>query len=151
MAKQSAGILLYRNTQQVEVFLVHPGGPFFRKKDLGIWSVPKGEISGSETAMEAATREFEEETRMAVSGEFLALTAVRQKSGKMVHVWAVAGDINAETIVSNTFDMEWPPHSGTIKSFPENDRGGWFSIEEAKVKINERQIPLLDELVKLLS
>lgn len=150
MAKQSAGILLYRIKSEPEVFLVHPGGPFFAKKDLGAWSIPKGEFDHTETALEAAKREFEEETGKALEGEFIQLKPVTQKSGKVVHAWAIEGDIDAENIVSNTFEMVWPPNSGKMKEFPENDKGGWFTFDEAKIKINERQIPLLNELNTLI-
>lgn len=150
MGKQSAGILLYRIKSELEVFLVHPGGPFFARKDLGVWSIPKGEFDHTETAMDAAKREFEEETGKVLEGEFVQLKPVTQKSGKVVHAWAIEGDIDAENIVSNTFEMVWPPNSGKMKEFPENDKGGWFTIDEAKIKINERQIPLLNELNTLI-
>ncbi|MCF0054862.1 NUDIX domain-containing protein [Dyadobacter sp. CY356] len=150
MARQSAGILLYRIKPELEVFLVHPGGPFFVKKDLGAWSIPKGEFDYTETAIDAAKREFEEETGNVIEGEFKMLQPITQKSGKVVQAWAVEGDIDAENIVSNTFEMIWPPNSGKMKTFPENDRGQWFTIDEAKLKINERQIPLLDELINLI-
>lgn len=151
MGKQSAGILLYRIKSEPEVFLVHPGGPFFARKDLGVWSIPKGEFDHTETAMDAAKREFEEETGKVLDGEFVQLKPVTQKSGKVVHAWAIEGDIDAENIVSNTFEMVWPPNSGKMKEFPENDKGGWFTIDEAKIKINERQIPLLNELNTIIS
>lgn len=150
MAKQSAGILLYRIKSEPEVFLVHPGGPFFTKKDLGVWSIPKGEFDHTETALEAAKREFEEETGKAVDGDFVQLKPVTQKSGKVVHAWALEGDIDADKIVSNTFEMVWPLNSGKMKEFPENDKGAWFTMDEAKIKINERQIPLLNELRTLI-
>ncbi|GLU51452.1 NUDIX domain-containing protein [Dyadobacter frigoris] len=150
MAKQSAGILLFRIKSEPEVFLVHPGGPFFAKKDLGVWSIPKGEFDHTETAIDAAKREFEEETGKAPEGEFIQLKPITQKSGKVVHAWAIEGDIDAENIVSNTFEMIWPPNSGKMKEFPENDKGEWFTIEEAKLKINERQILLLNELNTLI-
>lgn len=150
MARQSAGILLYRIKSELEVFLVHPGGPFFVKKDLGAWSIPKGEFDHTETAIEAAKREFEEETGKMPEGEFIQLKPVRQKSGKVVQAWAVEGDIDAENIVSNTFEMIWPPNSGNLREFPENDKGQWFSIDEAILKINERQVPLLEELIHLI-
>ncbi|MBE9461430.1 NUDIX domain-containing protein [Dyadobacter subterraneus] len=151
MAKQSAGILLFRIKSEPEVFLVHPGGPFFAKKDLGVWSIPKGEFDHTETAIDAAKREFEEETGKVLEGEFIELKPITQKSGKVVHAWALEGDIDAENIVSNTFEMVWPPNSGKMKEFPENDKGEWFTIDEAKLKINERQIPLLNELSMLIS
>ena len=151
MAKQSAGILLFRIKSEPEVFLVHPGGPFFARKDLGVWSIPKGEFDYTETAIDAAKREFEEETGKVLEGEFIELKPITQKSGKVVHAWALEGDIDAENIVSNTFEMVWPPNSGKMKEFPENDKGEWFTIDEAKLKINERQIPLLNELNALIS
>ena len=151
MAKQSAGILLFRIKSEPEVFLVHPGGPFFAKKDLGVWSIPKGEFDHTETAIDAAKREFEEETGKVLEGEFIELKPITQKSGKVVHAWALEGDIDVENIVSNTFEMVWPPNSGKMKEFPENDKGEWFTIDEAKLKINERQIPLLNELNALIS
>jgi predicted NUDIX family NTP pyrophosphohydrolase len=150
MAKQSAGILLFRNNQELEVFLVHPGGPFFTRKDLGVWSIPKGEFDQSEQAIDAAKREFEEETGQHLMGKLIPLKPITQKSGKIVHAWAVEGDIDADAIVSNTFEMVWPPNSGKMKEFPENDKGGWFTIEEAREKINVKQIELLDELRVLL-
>lgn len=151
MARQSAGILLFRNTLEPEVFLVHPGGPFFTRKDLGVWSIPKGEFDHSEQAIDAAKREFEEETGQPVTGNFIQLKPITQKGGKVVHAWAVEGDIDADAIVSNTFEMIWPPNSGQMKEFPENDKGSWFTIEEAKEKINVKQIKLLDELQRLLT
>ena len=147
MPKQSAGILLYRMTNNLlQVFLVHPGGPFFRKKDEGAWSIPKGEYLDNEEALAAAQREFEEETGQPVSGNFIKLTPVKQKSGKVVHAWAVEGDIDHTNIISNLFEIEWPPKSGKKASFPEIDRAGWFDIETAKVKINPGQIGLITEL-----
>jgi predicted NUDIX family NTP pyrophosphohydrolase len=150
MARQSAGILLFRNTHELEVFLVHPGGPFLTRKDLGVWSIPKGEFDFSEQAIDAAKREFEEETGQPLSGQFIPLKPITQKGGKVVHAWAVEGDIDADTIVSNTFEMIWPPNSGKMKEFPENDKGGWFTLEEAREKINVKQIEFLDELRVLL-
>ena len=129
MAKQSAGILLYRkNNKQPEVFLVHPGGPFFKNKDSGVWSVPKGEFTDDEDALGAAKREFLEETGHAVDGKFIELSPVVLKSGKKVYAWAVEGDIDHENIKSNTFEIEWPPKSKRVQSFPEIDRRGlvWY-------------------------
>lgn len=147
MAKQSAGILLYRKKNgYLEVFLVHPGGPFYLKKDAGAWSIPKGEFLDGEDPLIAAKREFFEETGQTVEGDFTELLPVQQKGGKKVYAWAVEGDIDHETIVSNTFEMEWPPKSGKMKGFPEVDRAGWFSVEEAKVKIIEAQAILIDNL-----
>lgn len=148
MAKQSAGILLYRKKgRQLEVFLGHPGGPFWAKKDLGSWSVPKGEYQAGEEPLQAAVREFEEETGYRPSGNFIQLATIRQKGHKTVHCWAVEGDLDAERIVSNRFEIEWPPRSGKMKSFPEIDRAAWFPIDIAREKINERQAGFIDELV----
>jgi predicted NUDIX family NTP pyrophosphohydrolase len=151
ISKQSAGILLYRNINDyLEVFLVHPGGPFFKNKNEGSWSIPKGEFLDDEEALTAAKREFEEETGQAINGSFVKLSPVKLKSGKIVYAWAVEGDIDHETIVSNLFEMEWPPKSGKTASFPEIDRAGWFAIDIAKVKINPAQAALIDELVTML-
>ncbi|UPK68278.1 NUDIX domain-containing protein [Chitinophaga filiformis] len=148
MAKQSAGILLYRKKgKRLEVFLGHPGGPFWAKKDLGSWSVPKGEYQEGEEPLQAAIREFEEETGYRPSGHFIQLATIRQKGHKTVHCWAVAGDLDADSIVSNLFEIEWPPRSGKMKSFPEIDRAAWFPIDIAREKINERQAGFIDELV----
>src|SRR5689334_13919801 len=125
--KLSAGILLYRiRSGTLEVLLVHPGGPFWTRKDLGAWSIPKGEFEEGDDPLETAKREFLEETGAPVSGKFVALTPRKQKSGKLVHAWAVEGDLDASTIVSNSFSMEWPPRSGKQQEFPEVDRGEWF-------------------------
>jgi predicted NUDIX family NTP pyrophosphohydrolase len=150
MPKTSAGILLYKRENSIlKVFLVHPGGPFFAKKDAGAWSVPKGEIDEGEDALAAAKREFEEETGCRPEGEFIALTEVTQKSGKVVRAWAVEGDCDAETIRSNTFTLEWPPRSGKMREFPEVDKAGWFTVGEAKEKINPAQAALLEELLSI--
>ncbi len=149
MLKQSAGILLYRiKNKKPEIFLIHPGGPFWKNKDAGVWSIPKGEFADNEIALDAAIREFEEETGTKLSGNFIELSSVKLKSGKIVYAWALQGDIDASAIMCNTFSMEWPPKSGKFQSFPEADRGEWFSIEESKQKINPSQIPLIDELIK---
>lgn len=150
MSKQSAGILLYRVTTKTEVLLVHPGGPFFSKKDAGSWTIPKGEFAEAEMPLHAAIREFEEETGYRPEGDFLPLQPVKQKGGKVVQCWAVTGNLNAATIVSNSFEIEWPPRSGKMQSFPEIDRAGWFTLEEARIKINERQIAFLDQLAQLI-
>jgi predicted NUDIX family NTP pyrophosphohydrolase len=147
MAKQSAGILLYRKTgEDLQVFLVHPGGPFFKNKDKGAWSIPKGEYEADEDPLDAAKREFEEETGKVIAGDFIALSPIKQKGGKMVLAWAVAADIDPKNITSNTFEIEWPPRSGKKQAFPEVDRADWFDIATAKIKINAAQIALLDEL-----
>lgn len=152
MTKQSAGILLYRLKKDgPEVFLVHPGGPFWSKKDAGVWSIPKGEMDEEEDLLKVAFREFAEETGQALQGDFTPLQPIKQKSGKIVYAWAGEGDVDEKNIVSNTFEIEWPPKSGHMKSFPEVDKAGWFNLKEAKEKINPGQIPLLDELTVLLS
>ncbi|RCH56258.1 NUDIX hydrolase [Mucilaginibacter hurinus] len=151
MPKQSAGILLYKfDNNQPLVFLVHPGGPFWRNKNEGAWSVPKGEFTEDENILQAARREFEEETGQKITGDFVQLDPVRQKSGKLVYVWAVEGDINAEKIISNTFDMEWPPRSGKMINIPEVDKGGWFDAATGRKLINAGQVPLIDNLLRLL-
>lgn len=149
MAKKSAGILLYRyNNLSLEVFLVHPGGPFWKNKDLGAWSIPKGEFTDEENGLDAAIREFKEETGSKLSGNFIQLSPVKQKSGKMIYAWAIKGNIHASAIKCNTFEMEWPPKSGKMQSFAEVDKGDWVSIDEAKQKINSSQAALVDELIK---
>jgi len=148
MAKRiSAGILLYRfRAGMLEVFLVHPGGPYWTRKDAGAWSIPKGEVEEGADELATARREFEEETGSAIHGEFVALTPLKQPSGKLVHAWAVSGDINASSVKSNMFSMEWPPRSGKQKEFPEADRGEWFSVAAAKEKITAGQRAFLDQL-----
>lgn len=149
--KQSAGLLVYRiRNNTTEVFLAHPGGPFFVKKDDGSWSIPKGEINDDEDALTAAKREFEEETGKPIDGDFIKLQPIRQKSGKTVHAWAVEGDVDHTNIVSNTFEIEWPPRSGKRKTFPEIDRAGWFTLQEAKQKLVPAQAKLIDELEAIL-
>jgi predicted NUDIX family NTP pyrophosphohydrolase len=151
MPKTSAGILLYkRKDRGLMVFLVHPGGPFFAKKDEGAWSVPKGELDEGEDALSAAQREFKEETGCNAEGQFIMLSPITQKGGKIVRAWAVEGDCDADAIRSNTFELEWPPKSGRMREFPEVDRAGWFTVDEAKGKINPAQAALVDELVKTL-
>ena len=151
MAKNSAGLLLYRiRGGTLEVFLAHPGGPFWAKKDLGVWSIPKGEIDEGEEPLGAARREFEEETGFRPEGIFRELTPVRQRSGKIVHAWAVEGDCDPTALRSNTFTLEWPPRSGRMQEIPEVDRGGWFAVDPAKEKILEGQRGLLDELRRLI-
>jgi predicted NUDIX family NTP pyrophosphohydrolase len=147
MPKQSAGILLYRKTaHSLQVFLVHPGGPFFKNKDDGSWSVPKGEYLPDEDALTAAKREFQEETGHEIAGDFIALSPIKQKGGKTVMAWAVEGNIDPDNIKSNTFEIEWPPRSGKKQIFDEIDRGDWFDIAIAKIKINPAQSALIDEL-----
>lgn len=147
MAKQSAGILLYRIAgNQLQVFLVHPGGPFFKNKDEGSWSIPKGEFDNDENPLDAARREFFEEIGQSISGNFLELTPIQQKGGKTVHAWAAEGDIDHETIMSNVFELEWPPRSGRKQTFPEIDKAAWFDLQTAKMKINPAQVELINEL-----
>lgn len=151
MQKISAGLLLYRiRGGALEIFLAHPGGPFWAKKDLGVWSIPKGEIDEGEEPLGAARREFEEETGFRPEGIFRELTPVRQKSGKIVHAWAVEGDCDPTALLSNTFALEWPPRSGRMQEIPEVDRGGWFAVDLAKEKMLEGQRGLLDELRRLI-
>ena len=151
MTKQSAGILLYRlKNKELEVLLVHPGGPFFAKKDVGAWSIPKGEFSNKEDPLEAAEREFREETGVTVSGEFVTLSPIMQKGGKIVLAWAVEGNLDPQQIKSNTFEIEWPPRSGRKQSFPEIDRGEWFTVPVAKEKINRAQAAFIDQLMTRL-
>lgn len=151
MAKKStAGLLLYRRAEELEVFLVHPGGPFWAKKDVGSWSLPKGEIDDGEDPLQAARREFTEETGFPIDGEFRRLDPVRQSGGKIVQAWAVEGDCDPALLRSNSFSLEWPPKSGRVQDFPEADRGGWFPILEARKRILPAQEPLLDQLVALL-
>ncbi len=151
MAGQSAGILVYRrNKKEIEFFLVHPGGPFWAKKDLGVWSIPKGEYDPGEDPLAAAKREFAEETGQNISGDFIALTPIKQKAGKIVMAWLVEGEIDLGQIKSNTFEMEWPPKSGRKQFFPEVDKGGWFGAATAKEKINEKQAGLIDEAMVLI-
>ena len=150
--RQSAGLLLYRKTgPELEFFLIHPGGPIFAKKDLGVWSVPKGEFEGDEKPLDAAIREFEEEVGTKITGDFIELQPIIQKGGKKVLCWAVEGDFNPQLLVSNTFEMQWPPKSGKMQSFVEVDRGDWFTYERAILAIKDRQIPLLDQLITLLA
>ncbi|MEP6749455.1 MAG: NUDIX domain-containing protein [Bacteroidota bacterium] len=149
--KKSAGILLYRTIKKkLEVMLVHPGGPFWKNKDEGSWSVPKGEFTDEENALDAAIREFEEETGFSCSGDFVELTPVQMKSGKIVYAWALAKDIDAAAIKSNAFEIEWPPKSKKMQRFPEIDKAAWFSPAEAKKKINPAQSAFIDELVAQL-
>jgi predicted NUDIX family NTP pyrophosphohydrolase len=149
--KRSAGILLYRQRKGgLEVFLVHPGGPFWAKKDRGAWTLPKGEYANDEQPLDAAIREFKEETGFAIDGKFVELGTITQVSGKVVSAWACAGDVDAEELISNSCEVEWPPRSGRQITIPEVDRGGWFSLEEAKTRILPAQQPFLARLRRLL-
>lgn len=152
MPRYSAGILLYRIiSNQIEVFLVHPGGPYFKDKDAGAWTVPKGEYPPEEEPLAAAQREFAEETGTVITGQFRPLTPVKQKGGKVVSAWAVEGDIDADTVVSNTFKMEYPYKSGRWISVLEVDRAAWFDLTNAREKVNPAQVNFLDELEKILN
>ena len=152
MAKISAGILLYRRRGgTLEVFLVHPGGPFWAKRDEGAWSIPKGEADAGEDLLARAKAEFQEETGFAPTNDLRALAAVKQAGGKLVHAFAGEGDCDAGAIQSNTFDLEWPPRSGRVRAFPEVDRAQWFGFAAARAKINPAQRGLIDELERLLS
>ena len=145
MKQISAGILLYRRKGRgVEFFLVHPGGPFWARKDAGAWTIPKGLASSEESLLAAAKREFREETGFAPEGDFRPLGAFKQPSGKIVHAWAIEGDCDAALLRSNTFPLEWPPKSGKIREFPEVDRAAWLNGKEAREKILRGQIPILD-------
>jgi predicted NUDIX family NTP pyrophosphohydrolase len=144
----SAGILLYRiRARGVEVLLVHPGGPFWRRKDLGAWTIPKGVVEPGEHILSAARREFQEETGHVADGEATPLGQVRQSNGKVVHAWAVRGDFDPERLNSNTFEMEWPPRSGKSRTFPEVDKAAWLEPAEARRRMLPAQAPLLDALL----
>jgi len=151
-ARRSAGLLLYRRVgRAVEVLLVHPGGPFWAKRDDGAWSIPKGEFLADEDPLAAALREFAEElgSPPRVRGEPVALRPVRQAGGKVVLAWAQEGDFEVDDLVSNTFELEWPPRSGRRHLFPEVDRAGWFTLAQAREKLLEGQRPLLAQLEQL--
>jgi len=151
MPKTSAGLLMYRLAQNtIQVLLVHPGGPFWEKKDEGAWSTPKGEAEPGEDLLAVARREFREELGLEATGPFVALAPVKQKGGKVVHAWAFEGDCDPSQIASNTFTMEWPPKSGRQMEFPEVDRADFFDLETAKRKVNPGQVPLLAELETLV-
>jgi predicted NUDIX family NTP pyrophosphohydrolase len=152
MPKQSAGLLVYRRrADNLEYFLVHPGGPFWKNKDDGAWSVPKGEFGASDDALTVAKREFQEETSVTIDGDFTPLKPIKQRSGKTVFCWMVKGEVDHQRVKSNTFSMEWPPRSGKFLDVPEVDRADWFTLEIAKVKILEAQLQLLDEAHAILS
>jgi predicted NUDIX family NTP pyrophosphohydrolase len=152
MPKRSAGLLMYRVSDDgVSVLLVHPGGPFWANKDRGAWSIPKGEYSAGEEPLAVALREFEEETGARPAGDFRPLGEVTQPGRKVVTAWVVAGDFDPATLVSNTFELEWPPRTGRKARFPEVDRAQWFSIDEARQKILRGQCVLIDRLARLLA
>jgi predicted NUDIX family NTP pyrophosphohydrolase len=151
MGKKAAGILLYRRTgSSLEIFLIHPGGPFWAKKDESSWSIPKGEFLENEDPLTAAKREFQEETGFTVEGPFVSIGSIKQSSGKVVQAWACEGDVDAAAIHSNTFQLEWPPRSGKYEEFPEADRAEWFPMELAWKKILKVQMPFLQNLERIL-
>ena len=149
MIRRSAGLILFRESPKVEFLLVHMGGPFWARKDLGSWSIPKGEFSEDEDPLNAARREFEEEMGSSVTGEFIALEPIKQAGGKVVHAWAVRSDFNGASLRSHTFEMEWPPRSGRVQKFPEVDRAEWFSEEIARRKILKGQVGFIDQVMDL--
>jgi len=149
MAKKSAGILMYRYVNgYVEFLLVHPGGPFWKNKDAGAWSIPKGEFEDTEDPLKAAQREFEEETGVKLQGPFVELGMLKQKGGKTVYGWATQGDFDPEKLHSNSFEMEWPPRSGKKQSFPEVDKAAWFNLATAQEKILEAQKDFLERCLE---
>jgi len=162
--KQSAGILIYRQNPAhtpngspapagpaLQVFLVHPGGPFWRNKNTGTWTIPKGEFPAGEPALDAAIREFREETGVLLKGHFRPLSPIRQRGGKRVYAWALAGNLDPDQLVSNTFELEWPRGSGQMRTYPEVDRGAWYTPNAARMIINPAQIPFIDELAEILA
>ena len=152
MSVCSAGILLYRFVDnRLEVMLVHPGGPYWANKDEGVWTIPKGLCEESESPLDAAKREFREETGFGANGNFIGLGELKQPSGKIVHAWAVEQDIDTSRIVSNTFSLEWPRNSGVINEYPEVDKGQWFGIAEAKAKILRGQVEFVERLIRTVT
>ena len=150
-SRKSAGLLLYRmRGGRIEVFLVHPGGPFWRGRDERAWSIPKGELGEGEDPLGAAKREFTEETSFTIEGDFKPLAPRKQAGGKTVLAWAIEGDCDADRVRSNTFSMEWPPRSGKLAEFPEVDRAAWVPLDEARGKVHAGQEGFLDELLKLI-
>ena len=151
MPRISAGLLLYRiHGGKLQVLLAHPGGPYFKNKDDGAWTIPKGEVQAGEELLETAQREFSEETGITPVGPFVPLTAIKQKGGKIVHAWAFQGNCDPAAIVSNTFTLEWPPRSGQQLEFPEIDRAGFFDMAQARRKIKAEQQPFLDQVEGLV-
>ena len=152
MPRVSAGLLMYRRRGgALEVLLVHPGGPFWSNKDLGAWTIPKGEVAEGEDEVTTARREFQEETGLQPQGALRPLGSVKQKGGKVVHAWAFEGDADAAAIRSNTYSVEWPPRSGQWRTFPEVDRAEWFPLDEARRRINAAQAGLIDTLERALA
>jgi predicted NUDIX family NTP pyrophosphohydrolase len=152
MPKTSAGILFYRiQKNELEVLLVHPGGPFWSKKDEGVWSVPKGEVELNEDLLEAARREVKEELGIEPEGKPIAMNPLKQKGGKLIHCWALRQNLDPAKIISNFFELEWPPKSGLKKQFPEVDRAAWFDIPSARNKILPGQASFLDDLIKIIN
>lgn len=151
MPRVSAGLLMYRiQDGKLQVLLAHPGGPLFQNKDDGVWTIPKGEIEPGEDMLEAAKREFEEETGITPTGPFIELTPIKQKGGKIVHAWAFKGDCDPSAVASNTFTMEWPPKSGRLMEFPEMDRADFFDVAAAGQKIKAAQMPLVEECEQIV-
>jgi predicted NUDIX family NTP pyrophosphohydrolase len=151
MAKQSAGLLIYRERQgRLEVLLVHPGGPFWKNKDAGAWTIPKGELQPDEDPLEAAQRECQEELGFVPRGVFMPLSPVKQKGGKVIQAWAAAADWDPSQLKSNSFTMEWPPRSGKMQEFPEVDQAAYFELPEAEIKVNAGQVALIRELKEKL-
>jgi len=151
MKKQSAGIIPYRIVKkQLFFFIAHPGGPFYRKKDNGFWTIVKGEIEEGEEPIKCAIREFKEETGLSITGNLMPLTPIKQKSGKLVYAWAVEQEINPESAKSNTFQVEWPPKSGTMAEFPELDKFEWFNVQATIEKLLPAQTPLVYEVMDRL-
>jgi predicted NUDIX family NTP pyrophosphohydrolase len=149
MGKKSAGILVFRRKKEFEVMLVHPGGPFWKNKDAGAWSIPKGEFTENEDPLEAAKRELKEETGIVIEGKFIQLEPVTQKGGKHVYAWAINRDLDISTIKSNSFELEWPPRSGKKMKFDEVDKAEWFDLASARKKINPAQTAFIDQLERL--
>ena len=150
MGKESAGLVVYRKKEgRLEFLLVHPGGPFWRNKDEGAWTIPKGELGEGEDPLTAAKREFEEELGIIVEGPFVELTPVKQKGGKLVRAWSAEKDCDVSQVSSNTFEMEWPPKSGRMSTFPEVDKADFFVMNEARRKVNPAQIPLLQQTAEI--
>ncbi|MCI0443604.1 NUDIX domain-containing protein [bacterium] len=151
MGKRAAGILLYRKEgSSIEVFLIHPGGPYWANKDEQSWSIPKGEFLDNEDPLTAAQREFQEETGFSLQGPFISIGSIKQSSGKVVQAWTAEGNLDASAIQSNSFRLEWPPRSGKYQDFPEADRGDWFSLAQARKKLLKVQLPFLENLERLL-